>query len=151
MTFMKRIRRVLYATDFSAASRRAFTTAVMIAKAAGAKLTIVNVIGPVIPAVPQRYLDPVTLNQLEKGAQRWSTRQLNKLVDHARRAGVKAAIELRSGDPVGQIVRAARTERADLIVVGTHGRRGLPKFFLGSVAERVLAMAPCAVVTVRGK
>jgi nucleotide-binding universal stress UspA family protein len=57
---------------------------------------------------------------------------------------------LRSGDPVGQIIRTARTEGTDLIVVGTHGRRGLPKFFLGSVAERVVTMAPCAVVTVRG-
>jgi nucleotide-binding universal stress UspA family protein len=148
---MKRIRRVLYATDFSAASRRAFTTAVTIARSAGARMTIVHVIAPVIAAVPQQYLDAVTLDQLEKRAQQWSTRQLNKLADHARRAGLKAGIELRSGDPVGQIIRAARTGRADLIVVGTHGRRGLPKFLLGSVAERVIKMAPCAVVTVKGR
>jgi nucleotide-binding universal stress UspA family protein len=147
---MKRIRRVLYSTDFSAASRRAFTTAVTIAKSAGARLTIVNVTGPVMPTVPQQYIDAVTLDQLEKRAQQWGTRQLKKLADNARRTGIKAEIVLRSGDPVGQIIRTARTERSDLIVVGTHGRRGLPKFFLGSVAERVVTMAPCAVVTVRG-
>jgi nucleotide-binding universal stress UspA family protein len=147
---MKRIRRVMYATDFSAASRRAFTAAVAIAKSAGSKLTIVHVMEPVMPMVPQQYIDAVTLDQLAKRAQQWSTRQLNKLADDARRAGIKAAPELRRGDPVGQIIRAARSQQADLIVVGTHGRRGLPKFLLGSVAERVLRMAPCAVVTVRG-
>jgi nucleotide-binding universal stress UspA family protein len=148
---MKRIRRMLYATDFSAASRRAFTTALTIAKSADAKLTIVNVMTPVMPTVPQPYIDAVTVDQLEKRARQWSTRQLNKLADNAKRAGIRAATALRYGDPVAQIIRVARSERADLIVVGTHGRRGLPKFFLGSVAERVVTMAPCAVVTVRGK
>ena len=56
-----------------------------------------------------------------------------------------------TGDPAQQIVRMARSKRADLIVVGTHGRRGFSKFFLGSVAERVIATAPCPVMTVRGK
>jgi nucleotide-binding universal stress UspA family protein len=148
---MKRIRRLLYATDFSTASRRAFTTAVSIARSAGAKLTIVNVIGPVMPTVPELYLDAVTLDQLEKLERQWSTRQLKNLAENAKRAGIKTATELRRGDPAAQIVRVARSGRADLIVVGTHGRRGLPRFFLGSVAERVIAMAPCAVVTVRGK
>ena len=46
---------------------------------------------------------------------------------------------------------SARATRADLIVLGTHGRRGISKFLLGSVAERVIATAPCPVVAVRGK
>jgi hypothetical protein len=50
-----------------------------------------------------------------------------------------------------QIVRMARSKRADLIVVGTHGRRGFSKFFLGSVSERVIATASCPFMTVRGK
>jgi nucleotide-binding universal stress UspA family protein len=48
-------------------------------------------------------------------------------------------------------VRAARSKRADVLVLGTHGRTGLPRFFLGSVAARVLATAPCPVLTVRGR
>jgi nucleotide-binding universal stress UspA family protein len=148
---MKRLRRVLYATDFSPASRRAFTAALTIAKALGARLTIVYVMAPIIPTVPEQYLDAVTLDQLDKQARRWSARQLNSLAEKAKKAGLRATTLLRAGDPVEQIVRAGRSTRADLIVVGTHGRRGLPKFFLGSVAERVVAMAPCPVVTVRGK
>ena len=50
-----------------------------------------------------------------------------------------------------QIARAAKSKKADLIVIGTHGRTGLAKFFLGSVASRVVAAAPCPVLTVRGK
>jgi nucleotide-binding universal stress UspA family protein len=50
-----------------------------------------------------------------------------------------------------RIVRAARSKRADLIVIGTHGRTGLARLFLGSVAGRVVATATCPVMTVRGK
>ena len=148
---MKRIRRVLYASDFSGASRHAFAMALAIAKSLDAKLTILYVIAPLMPTVPEQYVDAVTLDQLDKQARRWSARRLDKLSGAAKKAGVRATTELREGDPVEQIVRAGRSTRADLIVVGTHGRRGLPKFFLGSVAERVVKMAPCPVVTVRGK
>lgn len=148
---MKPIRRVLYASDFSAASRRAFAAAVTIAKSLDAKLTIVYVLAPVGPTVPEQYLDAVTLDQLDKQARQWCARQLDKLAGQAKRAGVRATTLLREGYPADQIVRAGRSTQADLIVVGTHGRQGLPKFFLGSVAERVIAMAPCPVVTVRGK
>jgi universal stress protein A len=148
---MKRIRRLLYATDFSHASQPAFAAAVSMAKSLAARLTILYVIPPVVPAVPELYLDAVTLDQLDKQARRWSARQLEKLNARATRAGVKVTALLRDGDAADQIVRACRTTKADLIIVGTHGRRGLPKFFLGSVAERVVASAPCPVVTVRAK
>ena len=148
---MKRIRRLLYAADFSDASRPAFAVAVSMAKSLAARLTILYVIPPVVPAVPELYLDAVTLDQLDKQARRWSARQLEKLNARATRAGVRVTPLLRDGDAADQIVRACRTTKADLIIVGTHGRRGLPKFFLGSVAERVVATAPCPVVTVRAK
>jgi nucleotide-binding universal stress UspA family protein len=148
---MKRIRGVLYASDLSPESRPAFAAAVSIAKSLDARLTIVHVLVPVAPTVPEQYLDAVTLDQLDKRVRQWSARQLDKLTGSAKRAGVRATALLRDGNPADQILRARRSTRAGLIVVGTHGRRGLPKFFLGSVAERVVRMAPCPVVTVRGK
>ena len=147
---MKRIRRVLYAADFSPASRRAFDTALGIAKSLNARLTIVSVLAPVL-TVPDQYIDAVTLDQLDKQARRWSSQRLEKLVERARKAGINASAVLRDGDPADQIVRACRASKSDLIIVGTHGRRGLTKFFLGSVAERVVSTASCPVVTVRGK
>jgi nucleotide-binding universal stress UspA family protein len=55
------------------------------------------------------------------------------------------------GVPADVIVRTARTRRAALIVMGTHGRSGFSRFLLGSVASRVVATSPCPVLTVRGK
>jgi nucleotide-binding universal stress UspA family protein len=148
---MKRIRRVLYASDFSKASSRAFQTAMTMAKASKARLTIVHVIVPFMAMVPEHYADSGTLDQLAAQARQWSQRQLAKLAARAKGTGSRTTALLREGDPAEQIVRAARSERADLIVVGTHGRRGFSKLFVGSVAERVVRTAPCPVVTVQGK
>jgi nucleotide-binding universal stress UspA family protein len=148
---MSRMRRILFASDFSKASGKAFTTAVTMAKANQATLTILHVIVPFVPIVPEQYINTVTWEQIDRQARRWSQRQLVKLVDRAKKAGIRAVGLLLEGDPAQQIVRAARSKRADLLVVGTHGRTGLSKLFVGSVAARVVATASCPVATVRGK
>ena len=148
---MSRMRRILFASDFSKASGKAFTTAVTMAKANRATLTILHVIVPFVPIVPEQYINTVTWEQIDRQARRWSQRQLVKLVDRAKKAGIRAVGLLLEGDPAQQIVRAARSKRADLLVVGTHGRTGLTKLFVGSVAARVVATASCPVATVRGK
>jgi nucleotide-binding universal stress UspA family protein len=65
--------------------------------------------------------------------------------------GVRVRTVLADGTPFDRIVRIARAEKAGLIVMGTHGRTGLGRFFLGSVAERVVATSPVPVLTVRGR
>jgi universal stress protein A len=146
---MKQIRRILYATDFSPASRRAFDAAVLMAKSFKARLTIASVVMPVA-ALPEAYIDGMMVEGLDRQARRWSAGQLERLATRAKKAGVNVAVVLRHGDPAEEIVRASRGMKADLIVVGTHGRRGLPKFVLGSVAQRVVSTASCPVLTVRG-
>jgi universal stress protein A len=148
---MKRIRQILCATDFSAASRRALDTALALAKSHHARLTLLHVVVTPVVLVPEQYLDSVIIDRLAKQSREWSARQLAGLAARAGKAGVKAAVLMRDGDPADQIVRACRSTKSDLIVIGTHGRHGLQKFFVGSVAERVVATAPCPVVTVRGK
>lgn len=148
---MSRMRRIFFASDFSKASGKAFTTAVTMAKANQATLTILHVIVPFVPIVPEQYINTVTWEQIDRQARRWSQRQLVKLVERAKKAGIRAVGLLLEGDPAQQIVRAARSKRADLLVVGTHGRTGLSKLFVGSVAARVVATASCPVATVRGK
>jgi nucleotide-binding universal stress UspA family protein len=64
---------------------------------------------------------------------------------------VRARALLLEGTAHDRIARAAKTQRADLIVMGTHGRSGLARFFVGSVASRVVSVAPCPVMTVRGR
>jgi nucleotide-binding universal stress UspA family protein len=76
---------------------------------------------------------------------------LSSLMKKAKKAKVKVKTLLLKGTPHTQIVKAAKNRRADLIVIGTHGRTGISKFFMGSVAGRVIAMAHCPVLTVRGR
>lgn len=148
---MKNTRRVLFATDFSPASRRAFATALSLATGAGSKLTVLHVLTPMVPAVPEQYLlDADETERLERRAREWSVRELQKLTQRAARRRVATSILVRQGDPARRIVEAGTSTRADFIVVGTHGRRALPKFFIGSVAEQVIRLSRRPVVVVRG-
>jgi nucleotide-binding universal stress UspA family protein len=144
------MRRILFASDFSKASRKAFATAVKVAKTNGATLTIVHAFPPLLPLAPDQYIGPETWQQIDAQERRWAARQLAALIQKAKRSGVRAVGITLEGNPAEQINRIARRKRADLLVVGTHGRTGLAKFFLGSVANRVVATAPCPVLTVRG-
>ena len=148
---MKRIRRVLHPSDFSPASRAAFARAVETAKSNRAELLIAHVLSPVAPMVGDGYISPKAFEDLERSVQAHGRRGLNALIGRARKTGARARGLLLEGIPHQAITRAARSKRADLIVMGTHGRSGLPRLFLGSVAERVVATAPCPVLTVRGR
>ena len=146
---MKPIRHVLCATDFSNASRRALDAATALAKSSNAELTLLHVLAsPVV--IPEQYLDAATMEDIDKRGRAWSIRELQKLSKRTTRAGIETTLLVRSGDPAEQIVRASKAAKADLIVTGTHGHRGLKRLFLGSVAQRVVALATCPVVTVRG-
>ena len=148
---MSRIRRILHPSDFSRASGAAFMKAVEMAKANRAELLVVHVLTPVIPMVGDGYVSPKVYEEIEATARSQAQGQLDRLLGKARKAGVRVKGLLMEGVPHEQITRAARSRRADLVVIGTHGRTGLAKFFLGSVAGRVVSIAPCPVLTVRGK
>ena len=147
---MAGFRRILVASDFSKASQNAFATALALAKANRATLAILHVVVPITPIVPEQYFDAQTWEQIDSQSRRWGQQQLRKLTDKAKNAGIRAVSVLLEGDPAQQITRAVRSKRADLLVVGTHGRTGLTKFFVGSIASRLVATASCPVVTVRG-
>lgn len=78
---------------------------------------------------------------------REAQKALGALVDRANRARVKIDTEVRTGDPAEEIVAAARP--GDVLVIGTHGRRGLSRLLLGSIAESVVRHAGCSVMVVR--
>jgi nucleotide-binding universal stress UspA family protein len=148
---MSRIRRILHPSDFSRASGAAFTKAVEMAKTNGAELLVVHVLTPVIPMVGDGYVSPKVYEEIEATSRAQAQAQLDRLLAKARKAGVRVKSLLMEGVPHEQITRAARSKQADLVVIGTHGRTGLAKFFLGSVAGRVVSTASCPVLTVRGK
>jgi len=143
--------RILHPSDFSGASRAAFAKAVEMTRASRGELVLLHVLTPVVPIVGDGYISPKAYDDIVASAEAWARRQLGALVAKAKKAGVRARGLVVEGVPHDRIVRAARSTRADLLVMGTHGRTGVAKFFLGSVAARVLATAPCPVLTVRGK
>jgi nucleotide-binding universal stress UspA family protein len=145
---MARIRRILCAADLSRASRGAFALAVTLAKAHHAGLTVLYVMEPVTPILPEEYLASPTWERIDKDTRAWARRHLQALVQQAKAQGVRATARMANGAAAAEIVKATRLTRSDLVVVGTHGRSGLSKFFLGSVAQRVVATARCPVVTV---
>jgi nucleotide-binding universal stress UspA family protein len=149
---MGRIRRVLHASDFSPASRAAFTRAVDMAKDNRAELLLVHVLTPVMPIMAaDGYIPPKTYEDIEASTRAAGQKQLAALTSKARKAGARVKALLTDGAPHEQIIRLARSKHADVVVLGTHGRTGLAKFFLGSVAGRVVSMSPVPVMTVRGK
>jgi nucleotide-binding universal stress UspA family protein len=148
---MSRIRRILHPTDFSRASTPAFKRAVEMARANRAQLVVAHVLVASMPIMGDGYVSPQVYEDLDAAARAAAQKQLRKLMDRARQAGVRVKGLLLDGVPHERIARAARSQKADLVVIGTHGRTGFAKLFLGSVASRVLAVSPCPVLTVRGK
>jgi nucleotide-binding universal stress UspA family protein len=148
---MSRIRRILHATDFSAASKAAFRQAVELARANRAELTLVHVLSPVVPMAGDGYVSAQVYADLEAAAHAAAAKQLRALAARARARGVSRVRSfVYEGQPHERITRAARARRADLVVIGTHGRTGLARLFLGSVAARVVTLATRPVLTVRG-
>jgi nucleotide-binding universal stress UspA family protein len=145
-------RPILHATDFSTASGAAFSKAVELARHGRAELLLVHVMTPPMPMMMgDGYVAPSTWDAILKSYRKSSQKKLDALLRRARGAGVRARGLLVEGMPADAIVRAARARRAGTIVVGTHGRTGVARVFLGSVAGRVVASARCPVLTVRGR
>jgi universal stress protein A len=143
------IRRILYPSDFSPASRPAFKRAVELAKSLRSQLLIVHVLAPP-PIIGEGYITAETVETLLQSQRHAAQRQLRVLVVRAKAAGVRvSSLLVETGMTHEQIVRVARRKRADMIVMGTHGRTGLTRLLLGSVAAHVIATARCPVLTVR--
>lgn len=143
------MRKIVVATDFSAASRPAFAAAVDLARRDGARLVVLHVMVPPSPFVGDDL--PGSWLELEARARRDAERRLAAAASQAERSGIATTGTLVKGVPAEVIVRVARREGADLIVTGTHGRSGLGRLFMGSVAARVLGTAKCPVLTVRDR
>ena len=128
MTTALTFRDVLFATDFSEASRLAGRTAAELARQFGARLHVLHVVPPVTDPTPAP--EALQAAAAELGA------------------GLSVVTAIASGRTASQIVDYARRHAVDLIVLGTHGRTGVSRAILGSVAEAVMRRASCRVLTV---
>ena len=146
----RRLRRILHATDFSAASRGAFRMAVDLARRERATLLLLHVLTPSSPFAVAAGPVPSSYLALLEAARRETRIRLAGALTRARDAGTRARAQLVAGGPAAEILRIGRHWRPDLIVIGTHGRSGVSRLFMGSVAEDVVRRASRPVLTVRG-
>ena len=139
----------MLATDLSPASRPAFRAALQWARRRHAVLDVVHVFMPPSPfGVPGGPGMP-SWEDLETRARTSARKRLAELSAAAARSGVQVRTHLADGAPEREVARLARRRHADLVVIGTHGRTGLSRAFMGSVAERIVRAAPCPVLAVR--
>lgn len=145
---MINLRRILLPTDFSESARHAQRYAVSFAKEHSASLTLLHV----VEAIPVGYasdLFPVPMAQVYQEIEGYAKEELAKLAAEVRSRGVEPREMVVQGKPVTEIVRVAREEEIDLIVLGAHGKGLLDKALFGSTTERVVRRAPCPVLTTR--
>ena len=143
--------RITYASDFSPASRAAFAMALRLTKATGGELTIMHVLpSPASMFIADGYMTEETWNLIKADVHSRASQEMDALVKEAVNAGVRATPQFIDGSiPAEGIVSAAEHAKTDILVLGTHGRTGVMKVLLGSVASRVVATASCPVLTVR--
>ncbi len=145
-----RIRKILFATDFSPASRRAFDAALDLAKQNKAELTIFHSLVPTVLYAEAETADSLYA-QIEADTRKNAETTLSRLKARADKGKIKTRTQIGKGSAAIQILRAAKSRRVDVIVVGTQGRTGLSRLLLGSVASRVISMADRPVLTVPGR
>ena len=144
-------RPIFHPSDFSSASGPAFRKAMALAKGMRRPLLIAHVMSPVTLVTGDMYIPPNVWPQLEASIEFVARRGVTRLARRARAAGIRVSTLLLRGIPHEAIVRAARGRRAEMIVMGTHGRTGFKHALMGSVASRVVSHASCPVMTVRGR
>ncbi len=141
------IRRILCPVDFSEATRFALTPALSMATEFGAELVLLHVLD-----YPYPHVGPVVqgfdIEDYYVAMEQKAVEQLESLVDEEAREYASARPLVRRGSAFREIVRLAEEEKPDLIVLPTHARTGLDHVLWGSVAEKIVRLAPCPVMTV---
>lgn len=138
---------ILVPVDFEEVSRRALDAAVELAQCFGSRLTIMHAYE--IPTYAYSWLPyaiPDPFEEIEVTARK----ELSELLQEVQRKVPAATATFRRGSPAAEILAVINEQRPDLVVMGTHGRKGLGHLFLGSVAEKIVQLSPAPVLTVRG-
>jgi nucleotide-binding universal stress UspA family protein len=145
---MVSFKKILVPVDFGESSKLALELALDLAKQYGAELTLLHTWE--IPVYGYGAMEFSAMDMLTpiQGA---ATEQLNALVAEVRRQLPETKGMLARGVPWREVLSAIEQNKPDLVVMGTHGRRGVGRAILGSVAEKIVRLSPVPVLTVRSK
>jgi nucleotide-binding universal stress UspA family protein len=148
--------KIVSATDFSEDSTLAIGYAEELARRFSAEIILLHVDQALAPVMVSPEIGPVmdvgAMTRIAEEQRMMAQKELDKIVNRMRESGLKARSLLKVGSPFSpflEVIHAAQTEGADLIVMGTHGRTGIAHVLMGSVAERVVQKAHCPVLTIR--
>jgi nucleotide-binding universal stress UspA family protein len=146
---MMQVKTILVPCDFSAYAERAYTWAIGLAEKWGAKIILVHAAQLFTSLGYPESVYLLDMKKMEDEILADAEKRLQEFV--AKKGSSPVVVEARAvtGDPFWEICQTAEKERADLIVMGSHGRTGLAHVLLGSVAERVVRHAPCPVLVAR--
>jgi nucleotide-binding universal stress UspA family protein len=142
------IKKIVCPTDFSDPSYEGLKVAGEFAEHFSAELILVNVIfpGPIVPGVAEPgFHIPAALKAMQETAEK----ELEDIAQQKKLADITVRKKVINGKPAYEIVNLADEEKADIIVIATHGESGWQKFLFGSVTEKVIRMAACPVLTIQ--
>jgi len=140
----RRIRKIIVPLDFSSSSESTIDYASMIAERFAATLILVHV----IESLPYSVTDTFQIVEHRRALETLAKSLLRNLSDDLRARNLVVKTRLVWGNPSGEILAKVQREKADLIVMGTHGRTGLPHMVMGSVAEKTVRLSRIPVLTV---
>ena len=143
------LKKIVCPTDFSEPSYEALVAAEELANCFSAELKLVYVVEPIPTLAPPQSLLGLDFDAYLTKMDTWANEKLNHLIQTRVSPKVKAAPVVLNGGPSDRIVSYAKAEKADIIVIATHGRSGWRHFVFGSVSERVLRMSECPVLIIR--
>jgi nucleotide-binding universal stress UspA family protein len=143
------IQHILVPTDFSEYADYALDYAVELAKSFQARVTVLYVY--YLPSIALGEVSPAVIDETLEAMETNARQQAQKALARVLNAGLQGDSVIVEGAPFQMIIDTAKEKAVDLIVMGTHGRTGLTHVLMGSVAERVVRMAPCPVLVTRGR
>jgi nucleotide-binding universal stress UspA family protein len=139
---------ILVPVDGSRFSSRALREARKVAKRESGRIILLGVVELPV-AVFEGYQEFSVNIELEEQFSLRMKQILEQEAETLKKEGISVDTVVRTGNPADEIVSLARSEKADLVMMTTHGRRGFMRFMLGSVAEKVVRTSPCSVLVVR--
>ena len=145
---MERWKRILCPVDFSEVSLEAWEYALSVVKECGAAVTLLHVVEPIVAPADFSF-GPLTNAEVEDQMAARATESLEGLRAKAGIPSERISVRVERGRSFTEIVRVAMEEKANLIILATHGYTGITHALLGSTAEKVVRKAPCPVLTVK--
>ena len=143
------IKNILFPTDFTEGALHALPYAADMARSCQAKLHIIHVIYDVATA-SGLYVPHVSFDEMYKDLEKSAQKELEKFGYEELKDLKDVEYTVLRGIPYEGILKFVQEKNISIIVIGTHGRKGLDRFLFGSTAEKVVRYAPCPVLTVRG-